>query len=211
MLWYAKTTILIALLFFSVPAGSSENVVLIPCNSDNNCNELINKGKRELIKLRYENALNTFKAAARCNPANDEVQLLIGYCFERMGRLSDALSQFDKIVNSEKNEFDIASAHMSKSRILQQLNKIPEAIEECKLSIKLSPLNASYRRLGDLYKDNRQLDLAIEPYSLVAKNDPGSSIWLELAQAYSSIGEPQKAAEAHAKAEELMRLAGEKQ
>lgn len=207
MLRYAKTTFFIALLLFSVPAGSSENVVLTPCNSENNCNKLINKGKRELIKLRYENALNTFTAAARCDPENSEVQLLLGCCFERIGKMSDALSQYEKVVNSAKNEFDIASAHISKSRILQQLNRISEAIEECKLSIKFSPLNSSYRHLGDLYKSNRQLNLAIEQYNLVAKNEPESSIWLKLAQAYSSIGQSDKAAEANAKADELKRVA----
>src|SRR5262249_9235307 len=85
---------------------------------------------------------------------------------------------------------DYAQAHKLHCLYLLVLGHQPEALAEIKRAVELDPLNLEYlSNLGELYRNGRQYDLAVEQFKKVIEMDPTfAPAHYELSETYLAMG-----------------------
>lgn len=201
-----RRAILFMLLLMTLSqSGYAENVVMLPaCDQkiEDRCQALIDKGMHELSKSRKENALSFFSSACSVDSRNPLALLSLASCYSLLSKWTQSLEQFDKLIALDDSDY-CAEAHYRKSIVLQKLNRISSAIDECKLASDLNPGLGKTRFLGHLYMQNGQPNEAIEQFVVVAKEEPDATVWQNLEQCYKQIGNEEDAKKAHLKFEEF--------
>ena len=87
--------------------------------------------------------------------------LMLGACYAELGRRTDAIAQFDRVLKSDPHS---VQGLIGMANVLMQEGRTGDVVTLCKRTLSLDPRNAqAHALLGDVYIDRRQPSTAL-PY-----------------------------------------------
>jgi len=97
----------------------------------------------------YEKAATDFDRAIVFNEKDENLYYLSGSAYHMQGAHETALEKLNKAVNMKKNFLE---AYQVRSVVLMNLERYPEALEDCKRCLKIKEDNQGYYNLGQVYE-----------------------------------------------------------
>jgi tetratricopeptide (TPR) repeat protein len=165
----------------------------------NDAQELFRKGLKELWQENWSSALAYFQKAKEKNPQDADIWVLIGYCYDKLGRYQDAIESCKQAIRIKP---DHAITHYNLGVVYSDLGRNKEAIESYKQAVKLNPNYAmAHYNLGNAYDKLDRHYEAIEAFKQAIRINPDDAkAYNNLGVAYIGLGRYQDAIEAHKQA-----------
>ena len=164
----------------------------------------------ESIRTDFPGALKYFEKARTLNPDHTESWYHEGYCFETMGRYSEARSRYDtavRLVERQHEKFSLP--YQGIARLL--VNESPsEALEFACKAAELEPASDSnHVILGKIYEKLGRRSQALEELQAAVRIDPANaSPRFMLARIYQELGDREAAAAELAMFEKINQVYG---
>lgn len=121
-----------------------------------NFDQEMQKGIKALQENNLENAKNIFTILLKKNPKNSEVNHLLGFTFQLLNKIDEAITYYEKAVNIKPN---FAEAHKNLGNMFYKLGRINEAEPCYKKSIQIDPnLEEAQINLGIVLEQKKVFD-----------------------------------------------------
>lgn len=138
------------------------------------------------------------KKAVQLNPYYWVNQDALGNAYFRLGDYSRALEAFQQITALEP---DIGVGYENVGNVYLQAGKYQEAIPYFEKALKIEPYFSTYSNLGTAYFYAKQFPRAVEMFEKAAALNPNETVTaVNLADAYRSAGQKDKASDTYQKA-----------
>jgi tetratricopeptide (TPR) repeat protein len=138
--------------------------------------------RSHLLSGRVEEALHSAREAERIEPAEDEVQFLIGYLLGRLGRFDEAIAHYRRLLETRGGNADAEMrARAGLSSVYSQAGDFENAEQELEILLEKHPDDAGVNNdLGYLYADRgKNLDRAEAMIRKALDQDPENSSYLD--------------------------------
>ena len=143
-------------------------------------------------------AIEALQKAVQLNPYYWVNQDALGNAYFRLGDYSKALVAFQQITVLEP---DIGVGYENIGNVYLQQGRYQEAIPYLQKALKIEPYFTTYSNLGTAYFDAKQFPQAVEMFEKAAALTPNETITaVNLADAYRSAGQKDKASDTYQKA-----------
>ena len=160
-----------------------------------------NLGTALLNKLRVEEAMPHFRAAAALNPTDPNSNLNIGTYEQMHGNLPAAIEQYKKAANLARNPRTKAKAYNNLGYGYKEIGDYISARESFKEAVKADPdFVGAWISLGLMAQRTADLPLAVSAYSRAMQTHASDFGYLLLAQALEQTGDKSQAEAARQKA-----------
>jgi serine/threonine protein kinase/tetratricopeptide (TPR) repeat protein len=143
-------------------------------------------------------AIEALQKATQLNPYYYGDQNSLGSAYFKMGDYAKALSAFQRIIELQP---DIDLGYENVGNVYFQQGKYQESIPYYQKAVKIAPFATTYSNLGTAYFFLKQYSNAIEMFEKAATISPNDTLAaLNLADAYRSAGQRDKALDAYKRA-----------
>jgi eukaryotic-like serine/threonine-protein kinase len=140
---------------------------------------------------RIAEAEKTYQTAASMRPDYWDGYNSLGTFYLRQRRYAEALTEFSKVIQLTP---DNAAAYSNRGAVNSSLKKYADAESDFLESISLGPSYPAYVNLGFLYgNQKRYAEYAAMTEKALQLNDKDFRVWANLASAYKTLGETDKA------------------
>jgi tetratricopeptide (TPR) repeat protein len=175
-------------------AALSESYASLTADA-NDAQSFYDKGLKELWQKNYSAALTYFQKATVKNPDNAEAWILVGYCYDRLGRWQEAIEACKQAIRIKP---DLVLAHLMLGATYDGLGRYQDAIDAFKQAIRIKPDDAvAHSVLGTAYNSLGRYQEAVESYKQVIRIKPDDAVaHYALGVAYRNLDRHQEAIEA---------------
>lgn len=141
----------------------------------------------------FGEAIETLEELVKENPGKVELHFYLADALTQSGEIGKAIDSYDALeLATGMNE----AISMEKYRLYMQLKEKENAFREIEKLAEKYPMDARYRiRLGDLYLEDKNLELALANYRKAHEVDPDNSYYIvSMANYYEAAGDKEAAA-----------------
>ncbi len=117
-----------------------------------------------------DEALASCRRAVELAPQNAGAQNNLGHAYRDLGLYGEAVAAYRRAIQITPQD---AGSHHNLAYVLRALDQIDESVAECLEALRLNPdYNRACNTLGNCYKDQGRVDLAIEQFRKAVVLDP---------------------------------------
>ncbi|GEM_PF-5269183 len=161
---------------------------------------LLNEAESAFHRADYVRSIEYYKGILEISPENLNLYYQIGRCYLYLGNSNLARIFFEKSIEKDSN-YSLAYHGLSR---LNRFENLDRAIFFSKKACDLNPDNHNYHEfLGLLYRDNNDLEKAINHFELSYKSKRMHDICMFLSIAYKQVGNEIKSKNFRLEANEL--------
>ncbi|MEZ5013005.1 MAG: tetratricopeptide repeat protein [Chitinophagales bacterium] len=123
-----------------------------------------------MFGAKYSDAINILNDLLKLDPDNYETYYRLGDCYEKMGKMNDALHVYE---NMEKQSGDVESAAFELQRLYARMEDYGNAVKQVERLLAIDATNPKYLRLlTEYYEQAGRPDDAGDIFEALLKADP---------------------------------------